>query len=664
VSADPVLDAIALAWAPDPILTVSEWADQHRMLSSKSASEPGPWRTSRVPYLREIMDALSSGSPVRKIVFMKGSQIGATECGNNWIGYAMQHSPGPMMLIEPTLDTCKKISQERIAPMIAEAPALAAIVSEPRSRTSGNTLLRKDFPGGVLYMAGANSGAGLRMVPVGKLFADEIDEYPGDVNNQGSPLELAVRRTSNFPRRKIYFASTPTVRGLSNIEKEFRRTDQRRYFVPCPECAHMDYLTWDGRDWFEASAGIHFRVEWEPDQPDTARLVCPACAARVPESAKRGMLAAGAWRSTVECDEPGLRGYHLSGLYSPWQSWGESARLFLHAKANPGDLKVWVNTTLGESWEERGTRVDADVLMARREPPLLKTYGDEQAEVPAGVGILVASVDVQADRLEALVLGYGAGEECWVIAHSQFAGDPGRVDASPGERTVWMDLDRFLVDQFLHESGQRVSIACVVIDARYHTNEVYRFCSARSHRRLTWKEGPPATQLVFPVMGTSVDGREIVLKPSVKNRYGVKVFPLGTDAAKDTIYSRLRIAGPGPGFYHLPHWVDKEFVDQLTAEKAIRKWIPRKGWTRVWEKVRDRNEVLDLAVYGLASLGIMGSGLVRSLAERAAKWAAPASSPAAGAPESPQAAAALEGEGVAPSGPPRRPRKGWLDSWR
>lgn len=666
---ESILSAVGEAWAPDTDLTVSEWADAHRMLSSSSASEHGPWRTSRVPYLREIMDALSVSSPVEDLTFMKGSQIGATEAGLCWIGYSIHHAPGPMLMIEPTLDACKKISEERIAPMIDDSPELSARVRPPRSRDSGNTTLKKRFTGGVLYMAGTNSAAGLRMVPVGRLFGDEIDGYPGDVGDEGDPLALAIRRTTNFPRRKIYRVSTPTVTGRSRIAKEYKTTDQRRYFLPCPECGAFEFLTWDGRDWMGSPTGTHYRVEWEPDLPETARIVCPHCSARIEERHKQAMLAAGHWAPTApERMDPRRRGYHLSGLYSPWQTWAQVAVDFLDSKDQPTALKVWVNTTLGETFEERGTRVDAETLFGRREGYGTVAGRNERAEVPPGVGILVASVDVQDSWLECLVMGYGAGQEAWPVAWSQFAGDPGHLGAKEGD--PWKDLDVFLRGRFLHASGQRMPIECVTIDLRgHHTEEVYRFAAVRQSRTVL-EGGLTHRQLLYPIHGISVPSKTIVGAPSRKNRYRVRMYPIGTNAAKDEIYSRLRMQQPGPGFIHMPDWFTEEHIAQLTAEKAINKW-GRAGWERVWINPDSRrNEMLDLNVYALAALHILGPALVKDLGARAERWAALPGAPAARPPDLEAVAHALEeadpGDAPTPPTSPRmRPRRsGWLDKWR
>src|SRR6478609_8064235 len=207
---------------PDPLLTISQWADKYRTLSQRASSEPGRWRNERTPYLREIMDCLSPSSPTERTVFMKGAQIGGTECGNNWIGYVIHQAPGPMMAVQPTVEMAKRNSKQRIDPLIEESEVLRKLVQSPRSRDSGNTVLSKEFPGGVLVMTGANSAVGLRSMAARFLFLDEVDAYPGDVAGEGDPIALAEARARTFGwRRKAFLVSTPTIAGRSRIEREY-----------------------------------------------------------------------------------------------------------------------------------------------------------------------------------------------------------------------------------------------------------------------------------------------------------------------------------------------------------------------------------------------------------------------------------------------------------
>jgi phage terminase large subunit GpA-like protein len=546
---------------------------------------------------------------------MAGSQVGKTESLNNTMGYIIHHVPGPILFVEPTVELARAESKQRLSPMIAETPALRALVKEARSRDSGNTTLMKEFPGGILAITGANSAKGLSRMPARYLFLDEVDRYPGNVDEEGDPVSLAEKRTATFPRRKIMMTSTPTVKGVSRIEKEFLASDQRRYFVACPHCGHFDWIRWEN-------------IRWEEARPETAKLACVACERLIDERYKALMLAGGEWRPTAKSTGRTV-GFHLSALYSPlgWKSWSECVSEFLEAKEDPFRLQAWVNTVLGETWEERGDSLDADSLVGR-----LESY---VAEVPAGVGILVAAVDVQGDRLEAQVKGYGAGEESWLIAFHQVHGDP-------VHESTWLELDKFLTQEFVHESGRKVKVSCVTVDSGgHHTEEVYKFCRARLHRR------------VFAVRGGNEKGKPVVPKrPTTHNRYHAKLFTLCVDTAKDIILSRLRIRTKGPGYCHLPDWVDVEYLEQLTAEKAIWKWLRNRGRVREWIKLRERNEALDLEVYCLAALHILGQPVIRSLPERAARLT----------PEG-QPTGEVAGEPHQARRMGRARRRGWVRGW-
>lgn len=618
--------AFAEGFTPEPVLTVSAWSDRHRMLVGKASSEPGYWRTSRTPYLRDIMDALSPSSKAQRVVFMKASQLGGTEAGSNFLGYIIHHAAAPTLIVVPTIELARRFSRQRLDPVIAATPVLASRVQEARARDGGNTMLTKEFPGGILILTGANSAAGLKSMPIRYVFCDEIDEFPGDVEGQGDPIYLAEKRTTTFARRKVFLVSTPTIKGLSRIEREFLASDQRRYYVPCPFCGNFDWIRWEN-------------IRWDENQPKTAALACLNCGSLIDEHHKTTMLAKGEWRPTAESSS-GTVGFHLSSLYSPlgWKSWSSCVEEFLQSKSEPVKLKTWINTVLGNTWEERGDSADPSVLISRAE-----RYA---AEVPNGVGVLVASVDVQGDRLEAQVKGYGAAEESWLVAFSQFHGDPGR-------ETVWHELDAFLQQEFTHESGRKVRIECVTVDSGgHHSEQVYRFCKVRSGRR------------VFAVRGGGERGKPVVGRATQHNRYRTALFTLCVDTAKEIVMSRLRIGSPGPGYCHLPEWVDAEYVAQLTAEKAIRKYVKGKGTVREWVKTRERNEALDLEVYCLAALYILGPAFVRALPERAAQWAKPQAVSAATPLEARPAQSFPRRKGWATSGLWRGRRGSWVDGWR
>lgn len=582
---------------PDVILPVSKWADRYRFLSPVASAEPGPYRTDRTPYAREPMDCLSLHSPWERTVLQWAAQLGKTEIGNNWTGSVIHLTPGPMLIVEPTVDMVRKVSKQRIAPMIETTPVLRALVRESRSRDSGNTITQKDFPGGTLLMTGANSASGLRAMPIRYLFMDEVDAYPGDVDGEGSPVDLAEKRTTTFARRKMLYTSTPTIRGLSLIESLYARSDQRRYYVPCMHCGHMDWIQWRSGGYY-GNEGVHHSIYFADRDPSTAAMLCNVCGCLTDEGHKSAMLERGEWRATAPGDGR-TAGFHLSALYSPlgWKSWAQCVHDFLHSKDDPSKLKVFVTTVLGETWEESGDSVSAGTLAAR-----LEDYG---ADVPNGAGVLVASVDVQGDRLEAKVKGYGAGEESWLVAFTQILRDPATLAA-------WHELDGFLQQPFLHVSGRRCYVECVTVDSGgLHTEHVYRYCKARLAQG----------RRVYPVKGDTTHGKPLVARPSIHNRYRVPLFMLCVNTGKELVMSRLQVAAHGPGYMHMPSAVaDQEYLEQLTAEKAVRKHMPGKGTVKVWVKVRDRNEALDLEVYAMAALHILGQKLISRLDERAKQW--------------------------------------------
>lgn len=586
-------------FAPPPVLTVSEWADRHRILSRDAgAAEPGPWRTDRVPYLREIMDSL--GDPtVRRVVFKKSSQVGGTECGQNWLGYIIDQSPAPVLVLFPTDTSLKMWSTTRLAALIRDTRCLAArVIDTKERRDSRNTMTRKTFPGGFLAALSAKSSSQLRSFSAPFAIAEEVDEYDPEVNRQGDPLELLERASRTFLRSdaKLYLVSTPTITSLSRIDAEYERSDQRRYLVPCPHCAAMRPLEW--RD-----AHGRYRLVCDRDAagelvPATARYLCAECGALIEEEQRGAMLAAGEWRATYPGRE--VRGYHISTLYSPFVGWADIVQKFLDSKRSPDLLKTFLNLWLGLAFEERGGQLEPHALATRAEP-----YA---AEVPPGVGILTAGVDVQADRLEVFVWGFGADEESWVIHWEQLDGDPGQV-------AVWDELTTWLRKPWKHESGRTLTIAAACVDANYQTDRVHRFCEAHRGAR------------VLPTIGRQGGGRPLLKAPgprrSSSRRHALASYVVGVDSGKDRLASRLRVTEPGPGYVHFPDTLDPVFYDQLTAEtlktvyvlgRPVRRWVKLEG---------RRNEALDGAVLALAALAALGPGAARDLAKRAAALAEP-----------------------------------------
>ena len=565
---------------PEPQLTVSEWADEHRMLTSKASAEPGAWRTSRTPYLREPMNELSSSSAVQRVVMMFAAQTGKTESGSNWLGYVIHHAPGPMLLVQPTVEMAKRLSKQRLESLINETPCLRERIAPARSRDSGNTLFAKEFPGGILVITGSNSASGLRSMPCRYLFLDEVDAFPADVDGEGDPVSLAERRTTTFARRKILLTSTPTVKGSSRIEAEYLRSDQRRFFVPCPSCNEMQWLKWP-------------QMKWEKDQPETARYECEHCKERFSEVNKGRMLAAGEWRATAPGDGK-TAGFHLSGLYSPlgWLSWAELVDDFLRAKGDAPLLKTFINTRLAETWDEQtGTRIDAEGLMERVEP-----Y--ERGVVPDGVLCLTAGVDVQDNRLAVSIWGYGRDEEAWLIEHTEIWGDPTRTE-------LWKQLDVLIEGEYPRADGKKLKVLAACVDSGGHcAAEVYSHCRT-----------PRKGQMVVAIKGASTRGkppigRESKVDLNLKGRTikrGASVYSVGSDTIKDSIFGRLRTnTEPGAGYLHFGAAATQEYFEQLTAERKVTRFnragMPSSEYVK---KSNARNEALDTCVYSYAALHLL-----------------------------------------------------------
>jgi len=563
---------------PEQPLTVSEWADRYRRLSSKASAEPGPWRTDRTPYLREPMDCLSSESTVQRVVMMFAAQTGKTEAGSNWLGYVIDHAPGPMLCVRPTVEMAKRLSKQRLESMITETPCLAEKIAPARARDSGNTMFSKEFSGGIMLLTGANSATGLRSAPCRYLFCDEVDGFPSDVDGEGDPVALAERRTTTFARRKILLTSTPTVKDFSRIEAEYLRSDQRRFYVPCPNCGAMEWLKWG-------------QLKWDDGLPETARYQCEHCGERFEELHKPAMLRRGEWRATAPAGNGRTAGFQLSGLYSPlgWCSWEQLVEDFLRAKGDAPALKAFVNTRLAETWEEDyAAKISADGLMERR-------LDYRSGLCPAAVVLLTAGVDVQDNRLAVSVWGWGEGETGWLVWHQELMGDPTQVE-------VWGQLDQVLATEWDTENGKTLKVAQMAIDSGGHcTHEVYRYVRDRVGQGVVAIKGSSRRNSAAVGKGSKVDvnwrGRVI--------KRGVTLYQLGTDTIKTTLFGRLR-HNQTTGGLHFGMAADAEYFKQVTSERQALRYhrgFPIREWVK---KAGDRNEALDCLVYGYAAMLLYG----------------------------------------------------------
>ena len=548
---------------PPPKLTVSQWADRYRYISPEASAEPGRWRTDRAEYQRGIMDAFSDPN-VHTVVVMSSSQVGKTSVLENIIGYFIHQDPSPILVLQPTLEMAATFSKDRLAKMLRDTPALRGRVKDPRSRDSGNTLLHKEFPGGHITIVGANSPAGLASRPIRVVLADEVDRYPDSAGAEGDPVNLAFKRTTTFWNRKHAMVSTPTIKGASRIEYAFKHSDQRFFLVPCPHCGHEQRLIWA-------------QVKMQNKDPDTAAYCCESCGALWSDVERYRAIRRGRWQATSEFN--GVAGFHLSELYSPWCKLSETARDLLAAKGDHEMMKTWVNTALGETFEitNDGDGVDEHDLMERLE---------DYEGVPEEVHTLTAGVDVQDDRIEMEIVGWGLDEESWSIAYH-------RVYGAMDDPQTRKDVASLLNADY---DGMRVLAACIDTGGHF-TQDVYRFC--KKHQAKRW----------WPIKGANSNTAPPVGKASTNNRLRVPVFMLGTSALKETIYLRLKRTEPGPGYMHFSRHVnDEEYFRQLTAEKLVtryRQGVPHKEWINPGKQ---RNEALDCRVYAYAAWLIANPG--------------------------------------------------------
>nr|DAH73242.1 MAG TPA: terminase large subunit [Caudoviricetes sp.] len=559
---------------PPPKMTLSEWADHYRMLSPEASAEPGRWRTSKAPYQREIMDAIGDHKS-HKIIIMSAAQIGKTDAFIlNTLGYYMDYSPAPIMVMQPTLDMGQTFSKDRLAPMLRDTPRLTDKV-DTKSRYAGNTILKKNFPGGHVTIVGANSASSLASRPIKVLLADEVDRYPASAGTEGDPLSLAQKRQTTFWDKKTVMVSTPVIKDQSRIEKEFNHSTREEWNVPCPECGHYQPLVWEG-------------VVFDKDNPQgEVRYRCERCGVLSTERQWKDQSING--KFVPENPDAEARGFHLNTLASTFCGWNEIVQKFIIAKeqldqGNPEGMKVWVNTELGEPWEEQGEHVDETELFNRRE-----IY---DAEVPEDVLVLTAGVDVQDDRFEVEVVGWGVGKESWGIRYQKIFGDMLKDQ-------VWEDLDNFLLSTFHKKDGTALRIIAACIDSGgHHTDQVYRFTKKRYERR------------VFAIKGKGGAEVPYIRNPTTSNRVKTPLFIIGVDAGKSMLYQRLKVESKGPNYCHFPANEEAGYTETyfkgLTSEKMVVRF--RKGRSVVVWEVKDsahkRNEPLDLRNYATAALEI------------------------------------------------------------
>lgn len=569
---------------PPEDLTVSQWADKNRRLTSESSAEVGKWRTSRTPYMFDILDSFTDPL-IEHIVVVAASQVGKSETINNMVGYCIDQDPGPILLIHPTIDDVKRYSEMRIAPMIRETRCLKRKVADPKSRDAANTKRQKSFPGGVLVMTGSNVAHDLSSMPIRYVFGDERDRWATSAGSEGDPWELAVARTRTFYNKKMVEVSTPTVKGASAIENSYNLGTMERWKTQCPHCGEYVEITFD-----------NIRFEYDAAENGDKKIfhiseifyVCPECGGISDEHTMKSQPAK--WVATV----PEARKHHktrsfwLTAWVSPWATWESIILQFLQAGTDSAKLQVVYNTQFGELWEERGDMASEDDVMARRE-----VY---EAEVPDGVLLLTCGVDTQDDRLEYEVVGHRRFGETWGIKKGVILGRPDTEE-------VWERLDEVLSHKYKFKSGVSLQISLTFIDEGGHfTQEVRQHCLARQYDHVFAIKGANRPDIPYTAPPKK---QKIVVNGKVIGQ--VWVYEIGVNAGKQKIVDNLRVQSPGANYCHFPLRDDygKQFFKQLMSEHLA--YVPKLKHPWQWQKIpgHERNEAFDIRNYNLAACEIL-----------------------------------------------------------
>ncbi|MDB6078160.1 MAG: terminase [Akkermansiaceae bacterium] len=574
---------------PPPDLLPSEWADRYRRLSPESSAEPGRFEMDRTPYMREILDCIKEPE-VETVWFTKSSQVAASETANNLVGYLADCDPCPIMVMQPTIEMTEDYSKDRVTPMFRDTPRLKGKIDD-RKKKSGNTIRHKAFPGGLIQFVGANSAASLASRPIRALISDEVDRYPASAGKEGDPIKLARARQTTFIANRFHYATgTPTVKGYSRIEKGVQEGDMREYRVPCPRC------------------GEHFALEFEQFQSDREKesygqCCCPNCGDWIEEHERFEMIrdekcgGTARWVPT-KFAPASVRSYRIWAGYSPFKGWVEICDEWNEAKGDQELEKVFHNTVLGRSYAFSTADLDHEHLFRSRED-----YDGQS--LPLGVEIITAGIDTQDNRFEIEIVAWGAGEESWSIEYLTIEGDPEK-------KTTRDQLDRLLADSvYRRTDGRELRIAAAFVDLGGHrTDAVYQFARGKAFRH------------IHASKGSNVPGQPIFARFSDQKKERVRIAIVGTDTAKEVIYSRLAKGSETSAPCHFPLSYSVEYFRGLTAEECIKKWksgTPSVKWQKKKGEEAARNEPLDCRVYALAALRSLPMALRRLRRKEAAQ---------------------------------------------
>jgi phage terminase large subunit GpA-like protein len=577
---------------PPPNLKPSEWAEGQIRIPVGNAV-PGLIRFANAPYQREPLDMLVDPECYR-VTLQWAAQVGKTQLALCGQAYHIAMKPVSQMMMQPSQGDLQVWMNSKFNPMVDANQSIRDRLATPRGRDGVNNSTMKSYPGGFLMFAWSGSAKTMRGRSAPLIVADEVDGY--EATEEGHPVSLLWQRAATFSDRKLMEISTPTVKGVSYIEKAFEAGDQRRFHVACPDCGHIQTLSWPLVKWEgRVSTGLddaHLDLH-ERHLPATASYTCVACGSLWNDGQRIASIRlaeanGGGWKA--EKPFRGHASYHLNELYSTFRRLKDIVQSYLDKLATD-DFQTFVNVSLAETFEEKGEQADPDGMMARAE--------DYPAPVPQGGLVLTAGVDMQADRLECEIVAWGHGEESWSIDYVVLWGDPLQGD-------VWEELEQLLSSTWLHESGAQMPITAACVDTGGSggtTQAAYEWLRGKTGRR------------IFGIKGVSGWGRPIVAAPSRKQSGNtvrkIDLFLVGVDEAKLTVMRRLGVMNQGPGYCHVPKDRGADWYQQMTAEKLLTRYS--KGFpVREWHQTRPRNEALDCRVYALAALKISNPSFKRA----------------------------------------------------
>lgn len=586
---------------PPENVTLSEWADKYRYLSAESSAEVGPWRTERTPYLKKPMDSFTDPN-IKEIVVMASSQLGKSELLLNAIGYIIDQKPASILFIQPTIPDAQKFSRQRITPMIRDTPKLSGKFDEKKEKQpkktgkSTNTVLQKTFRGGILTMAGSNAPSALASIPSRYVIGDEVDRWTYSAGKEGDPWTVATARQVTFYNRKSIRVSSPTIKGASKIEEAFYKGTQEVWSHCCPECGVFNQIVFGDIQFdYEKTTAKGGKSTY---LVKNVRWKCPECGAEFPQNIMR--LAPQEWiEYNPEAYQTGIRSFKINSLSSPWQSWADICKKFLEAKDEPEMLKAFVNTILGESFEDREKVEDPEILYNRRE-----TY---EAELPEGVLVLTCGVDTQDNRLEYEVVGYGRYGENWGI-------EKGFIMGRPDTEEVWEKLDNIIDKAYSFVNGKKLKLSLTFVDSGGHyTQEVYEQCYKRRLKNVFAIKGKGGADIPFTAPPSKIYIGQ-TKSNKANNRRFVYLYTIGVDSGKQQIMDRLKVQEAGPKYCHFPRneekGYDMNYFEGILSENLILKTDKsgRKKWQ--WEKVTSaRNEALDCRDYANAAFATLHPNL-------------------------------------------------------